>query len=173
MLRKFNEIHSYLIDYPNIRKLVIFTDTHIIYIVRSLNIINQEIDKYYYQIDPSEFEFFYDTSYKVAERISQLKAGIYHIEQIGSKYDNSWFIGVGKAPDSENEKIEKAIAEWSDGDSVAAHIAIKGDYFCTKDVGKKGGKNSIFSKQNVAIIEKEYGFNKVSPLELLNIINKK
>ena len=36
-------------------------------------------------------------------------------------------------------------AEWADGDSVASHIAVNGDYFCTNDSAKKAGSNSVLS----------------------------
>ncbi|WP_299676348.1 hypothetical protein [uncultured Dokdonia sp.] len=107
----------------------------------------------------------------VSGRIEELKAGLYDIKKIGEKYyPNSWFIGVGKAPDSENQKIASAVAEWADGDSVAAHIGLNGDYFCTNDSAKKAGSTSVLSIENTRILHEEFNFKKITPLELSELI---
>ena len=79
-------------------------------------------------------------------------------------------LGLGNAPDSENGIIAKAVAEWADGDSVASHIAINGDYFCTNDNAKKAGSNSVLSDKNIQVLNTEYGFKKISPTELAKLI---
>lgn len=108
---------------------------------------------------------------QVSARIKELKAGLYDITKIGEKYyPHSWFIGVGKAPDSENHQIASAVAEWADGDSVALHIALNGDYFCTNDNAKKAGSNSVLSNKNIEILNTEFDFKKITPLELSELI---
>ncbi len=42
------------------------------------------------------------------------------------------------------EEFASAVAEWADGDSVAAHVAYSNDVFCTEDQGKSAGGVSIF-----------------------------
>jgi hypothetical protein len=79
-------------------------------------------------------------------------------------------LGLGNAPDSENGVIAKAVAEWADGDSVASHIAINGDYFCTNDSAKKAGSNSVLSAKNVKVLYEEYRFRKITPTELAKLI---
>jgi hypothetical protein len=66
------------------------------------------------------------------------------------------------------KKLSKAIAEWSDGDSVALHIAYGLDYFCTHDRGKNAGKNSVFSDSIYSHIRNKFGFTKLSPAELIS-----
>ena len=41
-----------------------------------------------------------------------------------------------------------AVAEWADGDSVAAHVAYGNDVFCTEDQGKTSGRASILDAAN-------------------------
>ena len=108
---------------------------------------------------------------QVSTRIKELKAGLYDITKIGENYyPHSWFIGVGKAPDSENYRIASAVAEWADGDSVALHIALNGDYFCTNDNAKKAGSNSVLSEKNIEILNSEFDFKKITPIELSELI---
>lgn len=48
-----------------------------------------------------------------------------------------WFQGLGKAKDiHETREVGRAIAEWADGDSVAAHYGYRNEFFCTLDAGK-------------------------------------
>jgi hypothetical protein len=42
------------------------------------------------------------------------------------------------------EEFALAVAEWADGDSVAAHVAYSNDVFCTGDQGKSASGGSIF-----------------------------
>ena len=145
---------------------------NIIGVPRIAGIVNSEIlEQYKYQMQGEELEYYLEWVFKVGERIQDLKAGVYSIEQIGLKYHNGWFVGVGLAPDSEDGNIASAISEWSDGDAVAAHIAIGGNYFCTLDNAKKAGSNSILGDKNVKILEREFNFRKVSPNELMKMIN--
>jgi hypothetical protein len=140
---------------------------------RIAGIVNADIEHLLYNISLSaeDLNRFLERLDSVSQKILDMKAGEYDIQQIGLKYDpTSWFQGVGLAPDNENERIALAVAEWADGDSVAAHISLQADYYCTNDKGGKAGKKSIMSKNNVAILEREYGFNKVSPSELLEIV---
>lgn len=140
---------------------------NIINLPRIGGVTNKDIEDLRYKI--SEFEL--DKGFKVADKIKKLKAGVYDIQQIGIKYDsNSWFKGIGKAPDTENGIIAVAVAEWADGDSIASHIAIDGDYFCTNDSAKKAGSNSILSDRNVKQLNEEFGLNKISPSELAKLI---
>lgn len=139
----------------------------IINIPRIGTVANPDLEGKKINLHNSEFE----KMAQVSERIMELKAGIYDITRIGEKYyPHSWFIGVGKAPDSENHQIASAVAEWADGDSVALHIALNGDYFCTNDNAKKAGSNSVLSKKNIEILNTEFNFKKINPLELSELI---
>lgn len=138
---------------------------------RIAGIVNGDIEPYLYEFDSVEGANYYSRLFEIAQYIRSLKAGEYNINKIGEKYNpNGWFIGVGMAPDSEDLIIASAVAEWSDGDSVASHIALGGDYFCTNDKAKGAGANSILSSNNVAKLKEKYGFKSVTPDELVEII---
>jgi hypothetical protein len=69
-----------------------------------------------------------------------------------------------------NKQFAKNIAEWVDGDAIAAHYGYGIDYFCTNDRARGAGVNSIFSAANVNQVRQKYGIKVVSPDELLNFI---
>lgn len=144
---------------------------NIIHLPRIAGITNKEIEQLKFKMKGKELSDYLDKVFEVGRRIKELKAGDYEIEQLGLKYHaDGWMLGLGNAPESENGVIAKAVAEWADGDSVASHIAINGDYFCTNDSAKKAGSNSVLSDKNVQILNKEYGFEKITPTELVKLI---
>ena len=77
-----------------------------------------------------------------------------------------WFEYLDKAKDQAEEKaMQNAIAEWADGDAVAAHIAYDNDVFCTEDAGKSAGV-SILDANNRAWLSSTYGVSFASLSEL-------
>jgi len=67
-----------------------------------------------------------------------------------------------------NKAYAKSVAEWSDGDALAAHYGYGLDYFCTRDQGKGAGANSVFFKPNIEHLTEKFGIRVVSPVELLS-----
>ena len=48
-----------------------------------------------------------------------------------------WFNALGAANDvHEKREVARAVAEWADADSIAAHYAYGNDFFCTLDAAK-------------------------------------
>lgn len=108
-------------------------------------------------------------------QIEQHGYGVKHAKDIGKKYareGQEWRVWLGVTPDSENSAIARAIAEWADGDAVAAHIAYKNNYFCTRDEAKTAGTGSILSLGNRAWINSKYDVCFVSPEELVTILEQ-
>jgi ribosomal protein L30 len=74
-----------------------------------------------------------------------------------------WYKALAKAQEgAERSEIEKAVREWADGDTVAAHAAYKIDILCTAD---EGG-DSVFNKENRAWLKEKYGI-RIMPLSEL------
>lgn len=71
---------------------------------------------------------------------------------------------------SSDTKIAQAIAEWADLDSIGAHYGYDIDYFCTLDMGRGAGQNSIFSESNKQILLNDFGVKIVSPTELVQLL---
>ncbi|MGM8363082.1 hypothetical protein ACSV4D_14310 [Flavobacterium sp. ARAG 55.4] len=144
---------------------------NIINLPRVAGITNKDIESLKYKMSNEKLTKYLDKVFEVGARITELKAGDYEINRLGLKYNpEAGMHGIGDAPDSENGNIAKAVAEWADGDSVASHIAIGGDYFCTNDQAVSGGSNSVFSIKNLKVLNDEYDFKTVTPTELAKML---
>lgn len=144
---------------------------NVIYLPRIAGITNKDIEGYKYKMDTATLTQYLEKVFEVGRRITELQAGDYEITELANKYNpQAGLAGIGDAPDSENGVIAKAIAEWADGDSVASHVAIRGDYFCTNDKAISGGMKSVFSATNLAILNKEYGLKTINPTCLANLV---
>ena len=136
----------------------------IIKLPRIAGVVNPDIEAHFYQ--HRDLSSYHEHVFKVGREIEKNGAGIFHIKELGEKYNTNWTTGIEQAPESEEGNIAKAIAEWADGDSVACHIAVGGDYFCTRDTAKKAGDKSIFSESNLVWLNQEYDFLTISPEDL-------
>lgn len=100
--------------------------------------------------------------------------GSHDLEEIGKRYagDNEhWTEGMKKAPALEDKAIVKAFAEWADGDAIAAHIAYKNQYFCTRDTARGAGNKSVLSAGNRHWLETDYDVEFVTPEQLAQILS--
>jgi len=114
---------------------------------------------------------FHDRNENTGECSRQIEArgcGIAAVKAIGQKYSGGghWLQGIRRAPASEENAIAKAVAEWADGDSVAAHVGYRNDLFCTRDMAGGAGVASIFSAPNRKWLEEKYGVTIIQPERL-------
>jgi len=72
-----------------------------------------------------------------------------------------WFAGLHRA--TGYKRVQRAIAEWADGDSIAAHFGYGIDLFCTEDRGRRG--RSVLDDDNKAWLQRDYGINCLSLAE--------
>jgi hypothetical protein len=78
---------------------------------------------------------------------------------------------LGRARDAHEEgRVSRAIVEWADGDSVAAHIGYGIDVFCTEDEGKSAGTASVLDSTSRTWLEAIYGVKFVTLSELAKMI---
>jgi hypothetical protein len=66
------------------------------------------------------------------------------------------YLGKPRTP-VEQRQINRAIAEWADGDSVAAHYAYDIDIFCSEDFGKSASNPSVLDVGNRNWLTKTFG----------------
>lgn len=120
-----------------------------------------------------EFDAYTTRTSEAVKFIEALGCGMKPLLQVLSPYPrpyrSSMYRWIAEVPDSASKHIAKAIAEWADGDSVAAHIAMGNDYFCTRDQARGAGQGSILSSVNLAHLEQKYGFKTISPVELSSL----
>lgn len=110
---------------------------------------------------------------EISREIEKNDAGIAHVKRIGATYvspGQMWIDGLAAAPESQENAIASAVAEWADGDTVSAHFAYKNTYICTRDSAVSAGSNSVFSPQNRQWLESKYGVVFLSPDELAALV---
>ena len=49
------------------------------------------------------------------------------------------------------------MAEWADGDTVAAHVAYGNNEFCSNDHGRRGGAASVLDRANREWLASSHG----------------
>lgn len=67
------------------------------------------------------------------------------------------------------KEFAEAIAEWVDGDSLAAYYAAGNEFFCTDDNARNAGTKSIFHSVNKNRLEAEYGIKIISSREIAQL----
>lgn len=102
------------------------------------------------------------TAHQVSRAIEERGVGFAQIRALGKSFatdpEASWFEALEKAPSiHEKRAVERAFAEWADGDSIAAHIAYGIDIFCSDDIGRSNAGQSILDADNRAWLTAAYG----------------
>jgi ribosomal protein L30 len=118
--------------------------------------------------------------HEIAGVIEARNVGIAEIKAIGERIKartesiEPWLAALNQAQDEqEHKEIQKAVREWADGDSIAAHIAYGNDLFCTGDEGKTAGSVSIFDHDNREWLQASYGVQFISLSDLARRVRNK
>lgn len=132
-------------------------------------------------VSPSEDCVAKDINFPLDQRLQRTFEVCRFIESLGagkakldSEIDNNLGNGMAEKIKNDttltNKKFAKSIAEWVDGDALAAHYGYGIDYFCTNDKASGAGPNSVFSKNNLNQLTQKFGIVVVSPDELIDIV---
>jgi hypothetical protein len=105
----------------------------------------------------------YDVYWDYAERLRSCSEVI---TNLGCGYHDYKIMKQTRQPGSP-EKLAAAIAEWVDGDALAAHYAFGADVFCTNDRGRNAGPKSIFYPDNLEKLKSQFAIVVLRPDELL------
>jgi len=105
-----------------------------------------------------------DRYFELAKAIEDRGLGSIQAQQLARRFANAaqttsghWFKALGAARDiHQTREVARAIAEWSDGDSVAAHYGYGNDFFCTGDEARPGHP-SILDAANRAWLTADFG----------------
>lgn len=100
---------------------------------------------------------------EVADAIEARGAGFAGIQALARRIQQRqglpnvpWYRGLDQPFDAAEEaEIDRAFAEWADGDTVSLHIAYGIDVLCTEDQAR-GNRNSIFSETNRRWLRDEF-----------------
>ena len=108
---------------------------------------------------------------RIGERIHQrIKKQWIPRAGISRPPDSFQFWMLGHAKGQEIEAVAKAVAEWADGDSIASHVAVGNDCFCSEDQGKTAKSSSILDSANRAWLEAAYQVKFVTVPELAALL---
>lgn len=128
-----------------------------------------------YSIDDPDKEFYLSNgegdalrawinkAHEVSAAIQNRGLGFSQVKTLGKKMalsnpEEIWFEALRNAKDVHEERaVERAFAEWADGDAIAAHIAYGIDIFCSADVGNSNATNSVLDPVNRAWLTETYG----------------
>ena len=70
----------------------------------------------------------------------------------------------------EEGRVKRAVPEWADADSMAAHVGYGIELFCTEDEGKSAGAPSVLDATNRAWLETTYGVKFVNLSQLAGML---
>jgi hypothetical protein len=73
---------------------------------------------------------------------------------------------VSRVARGDSRKFARAVAEWADGDSVAAHHSYANDLFCTQDRAARAGRDSVLHPAHRGWLRRVYGVEFVDIAEL-------
>ncbi len=90
------------------------------------------------------------------------------IEARGLGFARKQKVDRAQAP-AATRKVARAIAEWADGDSVAAHYGYANDLFCTQDRAVRAGRDSVMHPAHRGWLRRAYGveFASIAGLAML------
>ena len=128
---------------------------------------NEEVAKHLFY--PAELDKFSEIFAEVVGKIESKGAGMAEIKEIGLQHDINWMKGL-KMAEAESKRICKSAAEWADGDSVAMSIAIRCNYFCTRDQARGAGNKSVLSPTNLKWLKEDYNFETILPEDLAKLL---
>lgn len=135
---------------------------------------------FYAQEDPTKLGDRLDRFGTILREIEGRGLGAARAKAIAARFSSRgtfsgpWFLPLGAAKDiHEEQEVARAIAEWADGDSIAAHYAYQNDVFCTLDhalAEERRGEPAIFAATNKAWLTSELGIKFATIVELAGIL---
>jgi hypothetical protein len=97
--------------------------------------------------------------------------GLQFLARDGISQPTLWFQGLRRAKSNgERQKVVRAVAEWADGDSVAAHYGYGIDLFCSEDFGKNASTASILDDDNRAWLTNTFGVQFATMAQLADLV---
>ena len=122
-------------------------------------------------IDPSDMDEFWRYAEPLAscgDYITSMGCGQAAYDRFKEEFN---LVGSGgqSIPVERRKKFAEAIAEWVDGDSLAAHYAAGNEFFCTDDNARNAGTKSIFHSVNKNRLQAEYDVKIISSRELAQL----
>ena len=143
-------------------------------IPRRMDILNQI--KHFHDEDDSKFLDYCEKLAECNEFITRINCGYCDYSLLKLRYNIGGLCKLSLTTENFSrkdleDKVIKAIAEWSDGESLSAHYASGNDFFCSNDQGKSAGRTSIFYKENLKKLLDKFCIKVLTSDQLLDKIS--
>lgn len=115
-------------------------------------------------------------AHEVSRAIEDRGLGMAQVKALGTAMnaastEDLWFSSLANAKDIHEQKaVERAFAEWADGDAIASHVAYGIDVFCSADVGNSNATSSVLDPGNRAWLTESYGVKFMTFDNLLEVL---
>jgi hypothetical protein len=139
-------------------------------------------DQLYALEDPANLGDRLNRFFDLARQIEARDLGSVRAKKLAGRFlqgaapKGPWFTGLGAAKNiHETREVARAIAEWADADSIAAHYAYGNDFFCTADAAiaeTKRGNPAIFDASNRAWLTQQFGVQFLTLTDLAQRLRK-
>lgn len=125
-------------------------------------------DMYINPTDMDEYWRYAELSERCSDYITSMGCGQAAYNRFKEEF-NLVRLDVQSIPVERRKEFAEAIAEWVDGDSLAAHYAAGNEFFCTNDKAGGAGTKSIFHSVNKNRLQAEYGIKIISSCEIAQL----
>lgn len=106
-------------------------------------------------------------------KAAAIELGVKLTQKYRSGEDELFHRGLGHAKTkSEREDVAKAVAEWADGDSIAAHYGFGMDLFCSEDFGKSSKKASVLDEDHRRWLKSDFDIDFVTLIDLARMLTE-
>jgi hypothetical protein len=107
-------------------------------------------EQFYVIEDPTMMAQRLDRYFTLLTQIEERGLGSARAMKLATRFTPSgtlqrpWFTALGAAKDiHKRREVARAVAEWADADSIAAHYGYGNDFFCTLDFAKAETKRGV------------------------------
>ena len=121
-----------------------------------------------------------DRCVSILRAIEERGLGYPRVEEIANRWadraapNEPWYRILGLAKDiHETREVARAVAEWSDADSICAHYGYGNDLFCTLDVAageRKRGDTAVLDTDNRQWLSSNFGISFASLVEVAALV---
>lgn len=118
-----------------------------------------------------------DRQFEAIREIESRGVGFSQLKELAKKFSSRanviepWFKSLERAIDvHERSAVNRAVAEWADGDTLGAHIGYGIEFFCTEDAGKSAGGTSILDANNRGWLKARFGVKIISLSDLARMV---
>ncbi|WP_240471315.1 hypothetical protein [Komagataeibacter rhaeticus] len=106
-------------------------------------------------------------------KAAAIELGVKLTKKYGSGKDELFHRGLGRAETkAERDSVAKVVAEWADGDSIAAHYGFGMDLFCSEDFGRSSKKASVLDEDHRRWLKSDFDIGFVTLIDLARMLTE-